>query len=127
MTVFEQQLQSAVAVAVRNATLTLRLPQGVTPKKAVKVLPIIQDFGPSVLADRQVVIQLGDLEKDNAQSVLVELMVHPLPEGFFRIVKVELTNEAAVATMVGGSGPQVIKVNLITNENTFAYVNSVGH
>src|ERR1700724_3270290 len=62
MNIFEQQVQSAVAVAVRNATLILRLPQGVTPKKAVKVLPIIQDLGPSVLSDRQVVIQLGDLE-----------------------------------------------------------------
>src|SRR5437868_9085084 len=68
MTVFEQQFQSAVAVAVRNATLTLRLPQGVTPKKAVKVLPIIQDLGPSVLSDRQGVIHLGALEKDSAQS-----------------------------------------------------------
>src|SRR5437588_7712362 len=56
MTVFEQQFHSAFAVAVRNATLTLRLPQGVTPKKAVKVLPIIQDLGPSVLSDRQVAI-----------------------------------------------------------------------
>src|SRR2546429_3324132 len=35
LTIFEQQLQSAVDVAIRNATMILRLPQGVTPKKAV--------------------------------------------------------------------------------------------
>ncbi|HCI82364.1 MAG TPA: VWA domain-containing protein, partial [Ktedonobacter sp.] len=59
MSIFEQQLQSAVAVAVRNATLTLRLPAGVTPRKAVKVLPIIRDVDSSSLSDRQVVVQLG--------------------------------------------------------------------
>ena len=43
MAIFERQVQSAVAVAIRNAVLTLRLPAGVTPRKAVKVLPVIQD------------------------------------------------------------------------------------
>src|SRR5918911_1394263 len=60
MSIFQQQIQSAVAVAVRNAVLTLRLPTGVSPRKAVKVLPIISDLGQSVLSDRQVVIPLGD-------------------------------------------------------------------
>src|SRR5579883_95105 len=83
MTIFEQQLQSAVAVAVRNATLIVRLPVGVSPKKAVKVLPIISDLGPSVLSDRQIVIPLGDLEKDKPQSVLLELMIDPRPAGLF--------------------------------------------
>src|SRR5947207_2655019 len=36
MAVFEQQVQSAVAVAIRNAALTLRLPAGVSARKAVK-------------------------------------------------------------------------------------------
>src|SRR5438128_8649307 len=91
MTGFEHQFQSAVAVAVRNATLTLRLPQGVTPKKAVKVLPIISDFGQSGLQDRQILVPLGDLEKDSAQSVLVELMIDPRPAGLFRIAQAELS------------------------------------
>src|SRR5436305_11998632 len=47
MAIFQQQLQSAVAVAVRNATLTLRLPAGVSPRKAAKVLPIISPLGAS--------------------------------------------------------------------------------
>src|SRR5260370_29514425 len=77
LTIFEQQLQSAVDVAVRNATLILRLPVGVSPKKAVKVLPIISDLGQSVLSDRHVVIPLCDLEKDKPQSVLMELLIDP--------------------------------------------------
>src|SRR5947207_6193930 len=99
MTVFEQQFQSAVAVAVRNATLTLRLPAAVTAKKALKLLPIISQYGPAVLADRQVVIHLGDLEKDNAQSVLVELMIDPRPAGLFRIAQAELTYDVPIAKL----------------------------
>jgi len=34
LTIFEQQFQSAVDVAIRNATLILRLPVGVSPKKS---------------------------------------------------------------------------------------------
>src|SRR5260370_870468 len=70
MAIFAHQVQSAVAEAVRKATLILRLRQQVAPKKAVKVLPIIQHLGGSVLSDRQVVIRLGDLENDNAPAVL---------------------------------------------------------
>ena len=41
LNLFSAQLQSAAAVAVRNTQMTLRLAAGVTPKRAVKVLPII--------------------------------------------------------------------------------------
>src|SRR5258708_2980144 len=51
MAVFEQQLQSRVAVVLHNATLTLRLPQGVTPKKPVTALPTLQNLDPAVFAD----------------------------------------------------------------------------
>src|SRR6266581_3637077 len=74
LTIFEQQLQSAVDVAIRNATLILRLPVGVSPKKAVKVLPIISDLGQSVLSDRQVVIPLGDLEKAKAHRLVTRVL-----------------------------------------------------
>src|SRR5205085_757670 len=123
MTVFEQQFQSAVAVAVRNATLTLRLPAGVTPKKAVKVLPIISDFGPSVLSDRQVILQLGDLEKDNAQSVLVELMIDPRPAGLFRIAQVELSYDVPIAGLVGERLRDDIKVTFSQDANQTSQVN----
>ncbi|HKT38024.1 MAG TPA: VWA domain-containing protein, partial [Ktedonobacterales bacterium] len=88
---FQQQFQRAAAVAVRNAQMVLHLSAGITPKKAVKVLPQISDLGPSVLSDRQVVIPLGDLEKDNSQAVLYELMIEPKPAGVFRIAVAELT------------------------------------
>jgi Ca-activated chloride channel homolog len=124
LTIFEQQFQSAVDVAIRNATLILRLPVGVSPKKAVKVLPIISDLGQSVLSDRQVVIPLGDLEKDKPQSVLVELMIDPRPAGLFRITQAELSYDVPIAHLVGEKTRDDIKVTFTTDANQAAQVNA---
>jgi len=123
MLIFEQQVQSAVAVAVRNATLTLRLPAGVTPKKAVLVLPIIKDLSQAGLSDRQVVLSLGDLEKDTPQSVLLELMIDPRPAGIFRIAQAELTYDVPIANLVGEGVRDDIKVTFTTDANEAAQVN----
>jgi Ca-activated chloride channel family protein len=125
MTIFEQQVQSAVAVAVRNATVTLRLPTGVTPRKAVKVLPIIRDVDANALSDRQVVINLGDLEKDTPQSVLVELMIDPRPAGLFRIAQAELTYDVPVAGLVGEKIREDIKVTFSNDTNLTSQVNAL--
>jgi Ca-activated chloride channel family protein len=125
MLIFEQQLQSAVAVAVRNATLTMRLPAGVSPRKAVKVLPIIRDVDASSLSDRQVVIPLGDLEKDAAQSVLVELMIDPRPAGLFRIAQAELTYDVPVVGLTNEKLREDIKVTFSNDANQTAQVNAL--
>ena len=124
LSIFEQQLQSAVDVAIRNATLILRLPVGVSAKKAVKVLPIISDLGQSVLSDRQVVIPLGDLEKDKPQSVLVELMIDPRPAGLFRITQAELSYDVPIANLEGEKIRDDIKVTFTTDANQSAAVNA---
>ncbi len=123
LNLFQQQIQSAVDVAVRNATLILRLPAGVTPKKAVKVLPIISDLGPNVLSDRQVVIPLGDLEKDKPQSVLFELMIDPRQAGLFRISQAELNYDVPIIGIVGEGVRDDVKVTFTADVNQAAAVN----
>lgn len=125
MLIFEQQLQSAVAVAVRNSTLTLRLPAGVSPRKAVKVLPIIRDVDASSLSDRQVVIPLGDLEKDAAQSVLIELMIDPRPAGLFRIAQAELTYDVPVVGLTSEKLREDIKVTFSNDAEQTSQVNAL--
>jgi Ca-activated chloride channel homolog len=110
---FQRQLQSAEAVSVRNAQLTLRLPAGVTPKKSVKVLPLISEQPQNTLSDRQVMVSFGDLERDAPQATLVELMVEAKPAGTFRIAQAELSYE------VPGGGEEKVRSDAIvtfTNE-----------
>ena len=104
---FERQLQSAAAVSVRNTQITLRLPAGVAPKKAVKVLPVISEQNPETLSDREVVAALGDLERDTPQAVLLELMVDPRPEGTFRIAQAELSYD------VPGKGQEKVRSDVV--------------
>jgi len=125
MSLFEQQVQSAVAVAVRNATLTLRLPTGVTPRKAVKVLPLIRDVEGSALSDRQVVINLGDLEKETAQSVLVELMIDPRPAGLFRIAQAEISYDVPTVGLVSERLREDVKVTFSNDANQTSQVNAL--
>lgn len=125
MAIFQQQFQSAVAVAVRNATMTLRLPAGVSPRKAVKVLPIIRDIDQTALSDRQVTIHLGDLEKDAAQSVLIELMLDPRPAGLFRIAQAELSYDVPVVGLTSEHVREDIKVTFTQDANQAAQVNAL--
>ncbi len=90
LAVFQQQFQSAAAVAVRNATLTLDLPMGVSPRRVMKTLPLISDLGQSGLSDRRVLVPLGDIERDIPQAVLVELMVVAQHPGSFRLAHLEV-------------------------------------
>ena len=110
MTIFGQQVQSAMDVVVRNAVLTLRVPMGVSPRRATKVLPTISEYDASVLSDRQIVIPLGDLEKSNPPSVLIELMVEPRPAGLFRIAQAELSYDVPMLGLSGEKVREDIKV-----------------
>src|SRR5215467_7457282 len=91
--IFQQQLQSAAAVSVRNTQLTLRLASGVAPKRAIKVLPLISEMSQEKLSDREATVQMGDLERTAPQGVLFELVVENRPAGTFRIAQAELTYE----------------------------------
>lgn len=123
LTIFQQQLQSAVAVVVQNAVLTLRLSAGVAPKKAVKVLPVISDLGPSVLSDRSVVVPLGQLERGVGQAVLIELLLDPKPAGTFRLAQAELSYDVPTGGSVGELLRADVVANFTTDPNQAAGVN----
>ncbi len=89
--IFQQQARQAAAVAVRSTALALRLPPGVTARRAVRMLPIVDDLGEAVLHGAKVEVSLGDLERAATQAVLFELLIEPRTAGHFRIAQVELS------------------------------------
>ncbi|HUY80046.1 MAG TPA: VWA domain-containing protein [Ktedonobacterales bacterium] len=105
---FQAQLQSAEAVGVTNAQLTLRLSGGVAPKRAVKVLPVISELAQDTLSDREVVVHLGDLERGSPQAVLIDLMVENRPAGVFRIAQAELSYDAP-----NGGGQEKVRADAV--------------
>jgi Ca-activated chloride channel family protein len=77
------------------------------------------------MSDRQIVIPLGDLEKDKPQSVLVELMIDPRPEGLFRIGQTELSYDVPLVGLIGERVRDDIKVTFSHDPNQTAAVNAV--
>src|SRR6266704_3598340 len=109
MSIFQQQVQSAMAVS---------------PKRAVKVLPTISDPGPGVLSDRRIVVPLGDLEKNNPPAVLVELLIEPRAAGLFRIAQAELSYDVPIAGLVGEKVREDIKITFRNDAMQSGQVNA---
>ncbi len=87
---FERVVAGAKRVVVRDAWLTVRLIPGVTPQRVWRVRPLIGLLGATALSDRGIQVALGDLERDQGQSLLMELTVQKKPKGVFRIAQVEV-------------------------------------
>lgn len=124
-TLFRQQVQHAVDVVIRNAVFTAQFPQGVSPRRAVKVLPTISDLGASVLSDRRVVIPLGDLEKHHPYSILLELVVEPRSAGLFRIAHSELSYDVPALGLSGQRVHDDITVTFRNDAMQIAEANAV--
>jgi Ca-activated chloride channel family protein len=112
LAIFERQLRSAASVSVRGAQLTIRLPAGVTPKRAVKVLPLISEVQRDTLSDREVLVSLGDIERTTSQATILELMIEPKPAGTFRIAQAELSYD------VPGEGQQKLRADAVVTFTT---------
>ncbi len=88
---FQQTVQQAQHAVFQNARATLRPVNGVQPRAAWQVVPLIKNLGYKPLADRAVSIPLEQLENDARRVLLLELMVEPRPAGQYRVGQLEVT------------------------------------
>jgi Ca-activated chloride channel family protein len=86
---------------VQNAQLILRLTGGVTPRQVWQVLPIISNLGYQPLSDRDVQVTLGEIEKGQGRSLLVELLLNPRPAGRYRIAQAEVSFDVPQLGLTG--------------------------
>ncbi len=91
VTFFGQAVTSMQDTVVQNAQMVLRLANGVTPRQVWQVLPMISNLGYRPLSDRDVQVTLGELEKGQSRSLLVELLITPRPAGSYRIAQAEVS------------------------------------
>jgi Ca-activated chloride channel family protein len=113
--IFQQQAQHAAAVAVRNTVLTLRLSPKVTARRAVRVLPMLDDLGESALAGMKAEVALGDLERDTAQGVLFELLIEPRTAGSYRIAQLEVTYDLPLLGKVKQKVRQDVLISFVND------------
>ncbi len=113
--IFQQQAYQAAAVAVRNTLLVLRLPPGVRARRAVRMLPIVDDLGEDVLHSMKVEVSLGDLAHGATQAVLFELLIEPRSAGHFRIAQVELAYDVPLLGLMKQSVRQDMLVEFVND------------
>jgi Ca-activated chloride channel family protein len=88
---FRAATVAAQSTAVRNARLLLRLAQGVNPRAVYRATPMISNLGYKPIGEREVNVDLGDIQSDPGASVLVELMLPANTPGSYRVAQAELT------------------------------------
>jgi Ca-activated chloride channel family protein len=95
-----QEVWQSMQIVAKDVVLTLRLVQGVTPRRVWQVVPLIKDLGYSPLSDRFVEVRLGDLEQQGT-AILVELAVMPRAAGHYRIAQGEVSYNVPVLKLTG--------------------------
>lgn len=115
MTEFERTLRSMQGTVVKNASLTLRLVPGVTPRSAWRLQPQISKLDHRHLSDRDVQIHLGDINRDTGQSVLIELVMQPRNPGTFRIAQTEISYDVPSTGITGERVRQDILLTLTSD------------
>ncbi len=108
---FEQAVKSMQDTVVQNAKLVLRLASGITPRQVWQVLPMISNLGYQPLSDRDVQVTLGELEKGQPRSLLVELLVGPRPAGSYRVAQAEISYDVPGLKLIG----ERIKTDILLN------------
>mgnify|MGYP000291775027 CR=1 FL=1 len=112
---FQRVVQEMQGNIVQNALLTLRLAQGVTPRKVWRVAPLISDLGLQPLSDRDVQVLLGELVKDQGQGLMVEVLLPPRAEGRYRIAQADVSYDVPPAQIFGEHARADIVVGYTSN------------
>jgi Ca-activated chloride channel family protein len=98
---FEEAVQRMQAAVVQNAELILRLVNGIVPRQVWRVTPLIENLGYQPLSDRDVQVDLGEVDVDEGVALLVELLVSPRPAGTFRIAQAEVNYDVPLLGIEG--------------------------
>lgn len=112
---FQRQVQEGQGAIVQNTLLTLRLMQGIQPRKVWRVAPLINDLGVRPLSDRDVQVPLGEMVKDQPQGVLVELLLPPRNDGRYRVAQADVSYDIPVSGIVGEHARADIVISYTSN------------
>ncbi len=121
---FQNTVQRAQATAVQNTNLTLRLVQGVTPRAVWQVFPLINNLGYKPISDRDVSVELGELESGSGRTVLIELLVEPRPIGQYRIGMAEASYDVPMLNLQGEKARADIMLQFSADQPQIAQVNA---
>jgi Ca-activated chloride channel family protein len=96
--VFAKTLLAMQGTAVTNASLTMRLVEGISPRTVWRVIPLISRLDHQAVSLHDVQVFLGDIQHNVGQAVLADLLLPARPAGIYRLIQADITYD------VPGSG-----------------------
>jgi Ca-activated chloride channel homolog len=120
---FEGILQSMQGTAVTNATLTMRVLEGVMPRTVWRVTPLISKLGHQVISDHDVQIFLGDIQHGVGQAVLADLLFPPRQVGTYRMIQADVTYDVPATGRTGQKATTNVVVNFSLEPSDPSQVN----
>lgn len=96
---FRQEVEGIQSVAATNLRLSAKLSPGVRAMKIYTTIPMIVDLSSRAVQNGTANADLGSLDGNKGQAVLIELRVPPQQAGRFSLGRVELSYDLA-----GGNG-----------------------
>lgn len=88
--IFGQEMTNLENIFAQSTQIILRLSEDVKLRKIYRVIPNISELEVMPISDRDISINLGELDNDQGQSLLAEIFITPEQKGKFRIAQAEL-------------------------------------
>lgn len=117
---FASTLQSMQGTAVTNASLTMRMVEGVTPRTVWRVLPLISRLGHQAVSLHDVQIFLGDIQHGTGQALLADLLLPARPAGTYRMLQADITYDVPGSGLTQQKAPVDVIVSF-TNDAAQAH------
>jgi len=90
VTLFQEEVQQLQDIAVQGVKMSLRLSKDIQPRQIYRVIPDIIDLSHTALSDRDIMVDIGTVEKQNGQALLIDFMLPSRAPGRYRIAQTEL-------------------------------------
>jgi len=112
---FTQTIEESQKAVVRNARVTLRMVSGVVPRQVWQVTPMIANLGYTPIGERDVQVELGELDAEQGKALLIELLIPPRRPGQFRIAQAEILYDLPLQQQTNQSMRSDIVVSYTAN------------
>ncbi len=98
---FAATLQSLQGAAVTNATLTIRMVQGITPRTVWRAAPLISRLDHHAVSMNDVQVFLGDIQQQAGQAILADMLFPARQPGNYRLMQVDISYDVPASGLTG--------------------------
>lgn len=114
--IFADEMTNLQNVFAQSAVITLRFSQDVNLRKICRALPAISELEHTTIADNCVLINIGEIDVNQGQTLLAEIFINLRQPGKYRIAQAELVYDVPAHNLFQQKVRKDIVVELTDSE-----------